>query len=365
MKFKKVLVVAIASVVLTTSVVGCGKKAEEAGKNEVKQNISVEELTNFAKKEGQVVSVGMPDSWANWKGTWNDIKTKYSVNHIGDTDLSSAEIIAKYEAEKKNATADIGDIGAAFAPIAVEKGITLPYKTSHWNSVPDWAKDKDGNWMIAYTGTMAILTNKATVKNPPKSFKDILNGDYKVTIDDVAAGNQSQMSVLAAAKAFGGDENNIKPGLDFFAKLAKQGRLVVNKNDLASVEKGEVQVTLVWDFNGLGYRDKIDPNRFNVCIPAEGSISTGYTTIINKYAPHPYSAMLTREYIFSDEGQINLARGFAKPVREDVKLPEDVKAKLLPAEAYKNVKPVNYAAWTKTKADLPQLWQEQVLVNIK
>lgn len=362
MNFKKLLTLIITSTIVTTSMVGCGKKVEQ--NKTVKENISVEELTTLAKEEGQVVSVGMPDSWADWKDTWNALKVQYSLNH-SDTDLSSAEIIAKFEAEKNNSTADIGDIGAAFAPVAVEKGITLPYKTSYWNSVPDSAKDKDGNWMVAYTGTMAILTNKELVKNPPKSFDDILNGDYKVTIDDVAAGNQSQMSVLAAAKAFGGDENNINPGLDFFAKLAKQGRLIVNKNDLASIEKGEVQVTLVWDFNGLGYREKIDPKRFDVCIPQEGSISTGYTTIINKNAAHPNAAMLTREYIFSDEGQINLAKGFAKPIREDVKLPDDVKAKLLPAEAYKNVKSVDYAAWTKTKANLPQLWQEQVLVNIK
>ncbi|MTK12752.1 MAG: ABC transporter substrate-binding protein [Clostridiaceae bacterium] len=364
MNIKKVLTVLFASTIIATSMVGCSSKVQESATKPTQQNISVEELTNLAKKEGQVVSVGMPDSWADWKDTWNDLKVKYSLNH-SDTDLSSAEEIAKFEAEKNNTTADIGDMGAAFAPIAVEKGVAQPYKTSHWNSVPDWAKDKDGNWMVAYTGTMSILTNKDLVKNPPKSFHDILNGDYKVTIDDVAGGNQSQMAVLAAARAFGGDENNIQPGLDFFAKLAKQGRLVINKNDLASVEKGEVQVTLVWDFNGLGYREKIDPKRFDVCIPQEGSIRTGYTTIINKYAPHPNAAKLTREYIFSDEGQINLAKGFAKPVRTDVKLPDDVKAKLLPDDQYKNVKSVDYNAWNKTVKELPQLWQEQVLVNIK
>ena len=27
-------------------------------------------LEQAAKKEGEVNSVGMPDSWANWKGTW-------------------------------------------------------------------------------------------------------------------------------------------------------------------------------------------------------------------------------------------------------------------------------------------------------
>ena len=362
MNSKKLLTLVIASIIVTTSMVGCGKKAEQ--NKAIKQNISVAELTPLAKKEGQVVSVGMPDSWANWKGTWNDLKVKYALNH-SDTDLSSAEEIAKFEAEKKNPTTDIGDIGVAFAPIAVEKGLTLPYKTSYWGSVPAWAKDKEGNWMVAYTGTMSILTNKDLVKNPPKSFKDMLNGDYKVTIDDVVGGTQSQSAVLAAAKAFGGDETYIQPGLDFFAKLAKQGRLVVNKNDLASVEKGEVQVTLIWDFNALGFKEKIDKERFDVCIPEEGSVRTGYTTIINKYALHPYAAMLTREYIFSDEGQINLAKGFAKPVREDVKLPDDVKAKLLPNDQYKNVSSIDDKTWGKTVKNLPQLWQEQVLANIK
>jgi putative spermidine/putrescine transport system substrate-binding protein len=362
MNSKKLLTVILASIIVTTSMVGCGKKVEQ--NKTIKQNISVEELIPLATQEGQVVSVGMPDSWANWKGTWNDLKVKYSLNHT-DTDLSSAEGIAKFEAEKKNPTTDIADIGAAFAPVAVEKGLTLPYKTSYWENVPDWAKDKEGNWMVAYTGTMSILTNKDLVKSPPKSFKDILKGDYKVTIDDVVGGTQSQSAFLAATKAFGGDETNIQPGLDFFTKLAKQGRLVVNKNDLASVEKGEVQVTLIWDFNALGFKEKIDPKRFDVCIPEEGSVRTGYSTIINKYALHPYAAMLTREYIFSNEGQINLAKGFAKPVREDVKLPDDVKAKLLPNDQYKNVSSINDNAWSETLKILPQLWQEQVLANIK
>ena len=44
-----------------------------------------------------------------------------------------------------NATADIGDVGAAFGPIAVKQGVVQPYKPTTWDQVPDWAKDKDGN----------------------------------------------------------------------------------------------------------------------------------------------------------------------------------------------------------------------------
>ncbi len=34
-------------------------------------------LEKAARSEGQVNSVGMPDSWADWKDTWHDITTKY------------------------------------------------------------------------------------------------------------------------------------------------------------------------------------------------------------------------------------------------------------------------------------------------
>ena len=114
-------------------------------------------------------------------------------------------------------------MGVAFGPLAEEKGLTLPYKPSHWDDIPKWAKDDNGDWVVGYTGTLAFITDKNNVKNPPKSWKDLLNGDYKVRVGDVMKANQAQFAVLAAAYANGGDEKNIKPGIDFYEKLAKEG----------------------------------------------------------------------------------------------------------------------------------------------
>ncbi len=344
---------------------GCSSNDQGTKKTEDYNKISIEEITKKAKKEGVVNSVGMPDSWANWKGTWEDINAKYGIKHT-DTDMSSAEELAKFESEKDKATADIGDVGAAFGPLAKQKGLTLPYKTSHWDDIPKWAKDEDGNWIIGYTGTIAFITDKNNVKNPPKSWKDLANGDYKVTSGDVLKASQAQFGVLAAAEANGGDEKNIQPGVDFFEKLAKQGRLQPTDPTVTALEKGEVDVAIVWDFNALGYRDQIDKKRFDVVIPEDASVVSGYSSVINKNAKHPYAAMLAREYILSDEGQANLARGYARPIRENVKLPEDAKAKLLPSNMYKNAKPVKSAkSWEKTTQQLLQLWQEKVLMNVK
>ncbi|WP_288650858.1 ABC transporter substrate-binding protein [Pseudomonas sp. UBA5568] len=325
-------------------------------------------LEDAARKEGMVNSVGMPDAWANWKDTWQDLASKYGLKH-SDTDMSSAQEIAKFEAEKDNASADIGDVGAAFGPIAIAKGVSQTYKPSTWDQVPEWAKDKDGHWALAYTGTIAFIINKDLVKESerPKTWHDLERGTYKVAIGDVGTAAQAANGVLAAAIAYKGDESNVAPGLQLFTKLAQQKRLSLANPTIQTLEKGEVEVGVVWDFNGLSYRDQIDPKRFEVLIPSDGSITSGYTTIINKYAKHPNAAKLTREYIFSDAGQINLAKGHARPIRaEHLKLPEDVQAKLLPNEQYAPAQPIkNAEVWEATSKKLPQMWQEQVIIEME
>lgn len=323
-------------------------------------------LEEAARAEGEVNSVGMPDSWANWKDTWQDLQNKYGLKHM-DTDMSSAQEIAKFAAEKDNATADIGDVGAAFGPIAVQQGVTQAYKPSTWDQVPDWAKDKDGHWLLAYTGSIAFIVNKQLVKEAPTSWAELKNGKYKVAIGDVSAAAQAVNGVLAAAIANGGDETNIQPGLDYFAEIAKQARLSLSNPTIQTLERGEVEVGVVWDFNGLSYRDQIDPSRFEVLIPSDGSVISGYTTIINKWAKHPNAAKLAREYILSDAGQINLAKGNARPIRaEHLTLPAEVQAKLLPNEQYAKVRPIkNAEAWEATSKALPQQWQENVIIEME
>ncbi|MEO4047720.1 ABC transporter substrate-binding protein [Pseudomonas sp. CAU 1711] len=334
--------------------------------NQAMANEDLKALEQAARAEGEVNSVGMPDSWANWKDTWADLGKLYGLKHM-DTDMSSAQEIAKFEAEKDNATADIGDVGAAFGPIAVQKGVTQAYKPSTWEQIPAWAKDQDGHWMLAYTGSIAFIVNKNLVKEAPKSWADLKQGKYKVAIGDVSAAAQAVNGVLAAAIANGGDEKNIQPGLDFFAEIAKQGRLSLSNPTIQTLEKGEVEVGVVWDFNGLSYRDQIDPSRFEVLIPADGSVISGYSTVINKYAKHPNAAKLAREYILSDAGQINLAKGNARPIRaEHLTLPAEVQAKLLPNEQYAKVQPIkDAAAWETTAKALPQLWQENVIIEMQ
>lgn len=340
--------------------------AEEGQTETVDLNaMSFDEIAEKAKEDGEVNSVGMPDTWANWGETWTEIEEKYGIKHT-DTDMSSAEEIALFANEASDATKEIGDVGQSFGPVAEEQGVTLPYKTSYWDSVPDWAKDDDGDWIIGYYGTITFITNKNLVEEAPTSWQDVLEGNYTLTIGDVSVATQAQSGLLSAAIAFGGDESNIQPGLDFFKTLAEEGRLDMGDTSVARLEKGEIEVAVLWDYNSLGYRSQIMENNpdanFEVSVPSDGAIQSGYCTIINKYTKRPYAAAVAREFILSDEGQINLAKGYARPIRDDVELPEDVKANLLPDDQYTNARFIeDHEAWDKAVADLSSSWQEEVV----
>ena len=361
---KKRLISALLLVCVSTVLAagcGSGEPAETVDLN----SMTLEEIETQAKEEGALESAAMPDTWANWGETWQEYTDLYGISHV-DTDMSSAEEIALFEAEGEDATKDIGDVGQAFGPVAEEQGVTQPYKTSYWDSIPDWAKDDDGDWIIGYYGTMSVIVNNKIVEDTPTSFADILEGDYMVAVGDVQAATQAQYAVLAAAIAYGGDESDIGPGLNYFRQIAEQGRLDLGEFTQARIEKGEVGVAFLWDFNALGYREQFVENNpdadFSVFIPSEASIQTGYATIINKYSKHPCAAALAREYILSDEGQINLAKGYATPIREDVELPDDVASKLLDDSQYSKARMVeDQEAWDETAATIGTLWQEEVV----
>ena len=351
------LVLCLASV--TMAMADAASNAEAAEKA---ASMSYEELVAAAQAEGQVYSVGMPDEWANWKDLWAFIQT---LNiKTSDTDMSSAEELAQFALQGK-ANADIGDIGLAMIGVAVEQDLLLPFKTSYWDSIPDWAKDEDGLWIEAYTCTTAFITDKQNVANPPTSWADVIAGDYKVCIGDVEKAAQAYYGVLALNVALGGDETDLTLAVEAFAKMAKDGRLNTSNPYVSNLENGEIDVAIVWDFNAMGYRDQIDASRFDVTIPSDGAVTSGYASIINKYANNPYAAMLTREIILSDAGQNFLALGYARPIRE-VELTEEAKARVLDSSLYTNTYKVNdMSVWQKTSEELTgAIWAEEVAVNM-
>lgn len=331
------------------------------------EEMSLDDLIKNAKEEGDLQSVGMPDDWANWKGSWDAITDTYGITH-GDVDMTSAEELSQFAAEKDDPTKDIGDIGLSMTPEAIKQDVIGTYKASTWDSFPDWAKDPDGHWIMTYTGSLAFIANtEFTGGKCPTSWEDVKNGDYLVSVGNVLGGAASQVAVLSCAIANGGSMDNVQPGIDYFKELAKAGRLDTGDTTSARLASGEMVCCVGnYDYSVLAWRDNIvaeNPTmELDITILSDGSVTNGYAQIINKYAPHPNAAGLAIEYLCSDEGAINRAEGYARPTKQDVTLPDDVKSKLLDDDLYKNCTNISDVdALNSACAEIAELWEREVL----
>ena len=295
------------------------------------------EVTEGAKAEGKLVSYGMSDDWVNLGAIFEKIQEVYGVEHV-DTDMTSAEEITHLLAEKDAPVMDIADIGYDFLGRLLENNLAGAYKNSNWDKIKPEFKDPDGRWAASYWGAISFLVNTDQVKPLPATWNDLLKPEYKdmVCSRDPRVSTYATASVLAAAIANGGGEDDVKPGLEWFKALRDGGNLrqgvVLN---VGSIQKGECPISLVYDFDGFAKRDATGLP-LQVIIPKDGTVGMLFAQYISAVAPHPNAAKGALDFLFSDEGQILLAMGYAHPTR-DIGLPAEVTAKMLPPESYGRV----------------------------
>lgn len=337
---------------------------------ELPVTIPMNELMEKAKQEGQLRAYGMPPGWANWEGVFAQFEQKYGVKTTFKPEggLSSAEEIQKFLAEVNNPVGDIADVGILFGPEAKDKGATAAYKVSRWSDIPDDLKDPEGHWASNYGGVLAFGVNPQKAGSVPKSWDELRKGNFSnmVAINgDPRQSNSALLAVIAAAYGNGGSIDDIGKGVDLFADLKKKGNFTPAKADTAGLKAGEVGIAIKPDF--LCLTDKHSFNNdpaIEVVIPSDGAVATNYAQIINRVAPHPYAARLFQEYIFSDEGQLEMMKGYVRPTLiKLLKVPPELEAKFPPADQYKTVIPsiTDTAKLEAAKLVVTEQWGPKVL----
>ena len=302
---------------------------------------NMDTLVANAKKEGNLTTIALPHSWCNYGEMLTSFTAKYGIkiNEL-NPDGSSAQEIDAIKANKTNPgpqAPDVIDVGLSFGPQAKTDALITPYKVSTWADIPDSAKDADGYWYGDYYGVMSFETNTKVVKNVPKSFKDLLNADYKGQValsGDPTQSNQAISGVWASALANGGSIDNVQPGLDFFKQLNDKGNFVPVIAKTSTVASGETPIRITWTYNGLADKDSLKDNPpVEVAVPSDATFGGMYVQAISAYAPHPNAARLWMEYLYSNEGQLIWLKGYCNPIRYEAMkaanaIPGDLAAKL-------------------------------------
>lgn len=84
--------------------------------------------------------------------------------------------------------------------------------------------------------------------------------------------------VFAAALANKGSFHDIRPGLDFFAKVKKAGNYNPVESTPATVEKGETPISIDWDYLNAGYADEFRSKGVDWKVVIPPTASTPSTT---------------------------------------------------------------------------------------
>ena len=334
MRTRHMIGVVLLGVAASTTLAACGSSSTAssgttAGAADPKTASSAADLGGMdalvaaAKKEGKLNVITLPRDWANYGELMDTFHTKYGIAITDDNpDGSSADEIAAIKSLKgQDRAPDVVDVGQAFAVSGTKDGLFAPYKVATFAQIPASLKAPNGEWVNDYGGYVSIGCDATKVTSCPTSFTALDNPDYKGKValnGDPLKANAAFQAVWAVSLANGGSLDNIQPGIDFFAKLAKDGVYKPVQATAATIESGETPIVLDWDYLNAAKTKDVNAKggSWKVTVPSEGLMPGYYVQAISKTAPHPAAARLWEEYLFSVQGQNGFLKGGARPANE-------------------------------------------------
>jgi putative spermidine/putrescine transport system substrate-binding protein len=325
-----------------------------------------------AKKEGNLNTIALPPGWVNYPEIIQVFQTKYGIKIANASPEASSgdEIQALISLKGQSRRPDVVDVGPGFAVQGANTGLFGKYFVSTYSTIPRNMKDTRGYWTGGYWGAIAFGANLDVVKRVPTSWKDMLSPDFgghKIALnDDPRKANSAFSGVFAAALANGGSLDDITPGVDFFAKLAKAGNFQPINVTPQTIASGQTPVTIDWDYNQLAAKAGLGNVNWKVGLPTDGIYGGYYCQGMNAAPVHPWAVRLWLEFLFSDQGQLLYLKGFGHPARfSDLiarkVVPKNLIAALPPTSFYTNVKFATLGQIAKAKDIVAAQWGPKVL----
>jgi putative spermidine/putrescine transport system substrate-binding protein len=334
------------------------------------KGFNMKTLVAEAKKEGKLNTIALPPDWANYGEIMDTFQKKFglALDNQNPNGSSAQENQAVRSLKNDPRAPDVVDVNPSFAVAGAAEGLYARYFPSTFGTIPRAMKDTRGFWYGDYWGAVSIGYNQNLIKTPPKTFKDLLKPEYrgKVALNGSPLTSGSAIAgVFAAAIANGGSVKDVGPGIEFFSQLKKSGNFIPIQTTSQTVASGQTPISLDWDYNNLAYVKEFPAAKWGVTIPADGAYGGYYAQAISAFAPHPWSARLWEEFIYSDQGQILYLKGFAHPARfndlaKRKKLPASLLNALPAPTLYASAKFASLSQQNTAKAKIAAEWTGKV-----
>lgn len=174
--------------------------------------------------------------------------------------------------------------------------------------------DADGAYTPIRFSAMVIAVNNDKVKEPPRSWKDLLDPKYKglVAMPDPRVAATALATVSALTDKF---------GWEYWQKMKANGVVVSKTNEMREkFAKGEYPITITMEENTLKQKMTQGVNA-TIIYPEEGSILVPGYICIMKDTANPEGAKKLVDWWLSKEGQSAMSLAYMHPVKYGVREP--------------------------------------------
>lgn len=197
-----------------------------------------------------------------------------------------------------------------------KEGLLFKYDSPAGAALPPSMKDPEGYYYSARMIAMALTYNPNFVKNPPQTWRDLLDPRWK---GKVVMSNPQYSG--AALDTIGGLVMNY--GLDYLRRLRANNTTVVRANAAVAgkVTSGEFSIGIILDYYVRSQRKKGSP--IELVYPKDGAVAIASPIAIISSSKHKVAAEKFLDYVISEEGQAALVKfGNFIPVRAGMAGPE-------------------------------------------
>lgn len=195
--------------------------------------------------------------------------------------------------------------------IARQRGLVEPLDVKHIPNLaqikPQMLKYGDGyGFPIAY-GDFGLMYNTKTVKHPPKTWKEFVDGTiagkWHAALPGIAYVGTAQGLIGLFAVVYGGNLQNVQPGLDQIKRMADSGNVTFYSepnSPLVAMKSGDVDIAMYFDGRAWAEHDASNPD-IGYLNPAPGAVA--FPTMVQKVKNGSPLAYQFMNIVASSEGQ--------------------------------------------------------------
>ncbi|MFH1537779.1 MAG: ABC transporter substrate-binding protein [bacterium] len=236
---------------------------------------------------------------------------KESGARVEGVQVKTGIMVEKLEKEKESPVASVLFGGSLPAYLtAKSKGLLEAYRPPGTKKFDRKFFDKDGMWTGIYVGIIGFCTNENLGVKPPKSWKDLLNPEYKsrIVLSSPLTSGTAYTYIATLVQIMGEDET-----FDYLMRLDLQVMTYTRSGSepCKMVNRGAAAVGLSFAHDIIS----IDPKGRNTTItfPREGTgIEIGGSAIV-KGAPNPELARKFIDFLADKKIQGLYGKGILSP----------------------------------------------------